>query len=117
MTEHSRRIVGGAMIAALGLSTTAVAQGGPGPYARIAVLRPHDGRTVDFEAGYLRHLEFHRQAQDAWTWYGWTVWAGERQRWFVYATFGHSAASLDPRCRRPTTSATTSPTSRPTPSS
>jgi hypothetical protein len=66
-----------------------------GPYARIAVLRPHDGRTIDFEAGYTRHLEYHRQAQDAWTWYGWTVWAGERQRWFVYATFGHSAAGLD----------------------
>lgn len=67
----------------------------PGPYARIAFLRPHDGQTVDFEAGYVRHLEFHRQAQDAWAWYGWTVWAGERQRWLVYATFGHSAASLD----------------------
>lgn len=66
-----------------------------GPYARIAVLRPHDGKTVDFEAGYVRHLDFHRQARDAWTWYGWTVWAGERQRWFVYATFGHSAAGLD----------------------
>src|SRR5262249_822007 len=37
----------------------------------------------------------HRQARDAWAWYGWTIWAGERQRWFVYATFGHSAASLD----------------------
>ena len=86
---------------------------GRGPYARIAVLRPHDGRTVDFEAGYLRHLEFHRQAKDPWTWYGWTVWAGERQRWFVYATFGHSAAASTRRCRRPTTSATTSPTSRP----
>jgi hypothetical protein len=36
-----------------------------------------------------------RQAKDAWVWYGWTVWAGERQRWFVYATFGHSAAILD----------------------
>jgi hypothetical protein len=73
------------------------AQGVPerGPFARIAVLRPHDGDTVDFEAGYLRHLEFHRQAKDGWTWYGWTVWAGERQRWFVYATFGHTAASLD----------------------
>jgi hypothetical protein len=75
------------------------AQGGSeherGPFARIAVLRPHDGDTVDFEAGYIRHLEFHRQARDAWTWYGWTVWAGERQRWFVYATFGHTAASLD----------------------
>jgi hypothetical protein len=66
-----------------------------GPYARIAVLRPHDGDTVEFEAGYIRHLEWHRQAKDTWTWYGWTVWAGERQRWFVYATFGHTAASLD----------------------
>ena len=66
-----------------------------GPYARIAILRPHDGNTVDFEAGYIRHLEFHRQARDTWAWYGWTIWAGERQRWFVYATFGHSAASLD----------------------
>jgi hypothetical protein len=66
-----------------------------GPYARIAVLRPHDGATVDFEAGYVRHLEFHRQAKDPWVWYGWTIWAGERQRWFVYATFGHSASSLD----------------------
>ncbi len=66
-----------------------------GPYARISILRPHDGDTVDFEAAYIRHLEWHRQAKDTWTWYGWTIWAGERQRWFVYATFGHSAASLD----------------------
>jgi hypothetical protein len=66
-----------------------------GPYARIAILRPHDGDTVDFEAGYIRHLEWHRQAKDTWVWYGWTIWAGERQRWFVYATFGHSAVSLD----------------------
>jgi hypothetical protein len=68
---------------------------GHGPYARIAILRPHDGHTIDFEAGYVRHLEWHRQAKDPWVWYGWSVWAGERQRWFVYASFGHSAASLD----------------------
>jgi len=66
-----------------------------GPYARIAFLRPHDGDTVDFEAGYIRHLEFHRQAKDSWTWLGWSIWAGDRQRWFVYATFGHTAESLD----------------------
>jgi hypothetical protein len=76
------------------LPTLAAAQTERGPYARIAVLRPHDGRTVEFEAGYIRHLEFHRQAKDAWTWYGWTIWAGDRQRWFVYATFNHTAASL-----------------------
>ena len=72
-----------------------VAQTEKGPYARIAILRPHDGDTVDFEAGYIRHLEWHRQARDTWTWYGWTIWAGERQRWFIYGTFGHTAASLD----------------------
>jgi hypothetical protein len=66
-----------------------------GPYARIAVLRPHDGKTVDFEAGYIRHLEWHRQARDPWVWYGWTVWASDRQRWFIYATFGHSAGAFD----------------------
>ncbi len=65
-----------------------------GPYARIAILRPHEGDIVDFEAGYIRHLDWHRQAKDTWVWYGWSIWAGERQRWFVYATFGHSAASL-----------------------
>ena len=77
------------------LPTLLGAQTGRGPYARIAILRPHDGRTVDFEAGYIRHLAWHQQARDPWTWYGWTVWAGERQRWFIYATFGHSAAGLD----------------------
>jgi hypothetical protein len=71
------------------------AQAEPGPYARIAFLRPHDGDTVDFEAGYIRHLEWHRQHQDTWSWYGWNITFGERQRWLVYATFGHSAASFD----------------------
>jgi hypothetical protein len=77
-----------------GVVAAAIVAGG-GPYARIAILRPHDGATTDFEAGYIRHLEFHRQAKDPWVWYGWTIWAGERQRWFVYATFGHAASSLD----------------------
>ena len=31
-------------------------------------------------------------AKDPWAWYGWSIWAGDRYRWFVYATFGHSAA-------------------------
>ena len=66
-----------------------------GPYARISVLRPHDGDTVDFEAGYTRHLQWHREAKDTWRWFGWTVWSGERQRCLIYATFGHSAAALD----------------------
>jgi hypothetical protein len=88
-------ILGAALLVGAVLPARLAAQSEKGPYARIAVLRPHDGKTVDFEAGYIRHLDFHRQARDTWAWYGWTVWAGDRQRWFVYATFGHSAASLD----------------------
>lgn len=75
-----------------------------GPYARISLLRPHDGDTVNFEAGYIRHFDWDRQTKDPWTWVRWTIGAGERQCWLVYATFGHSAADLDnpvsPRARR-----------------
>jgi hypothetical protein len=88
----------GILLPLLRVAPTAPGQDTPtgrGPYARIAILRPHDGDTVDFEAGYMRHLDWHRQAKDNWAWFGWTIWAGERQRWFVYATLGHSAASLD----------------------
>jgi len=104
MTPLRSAILGAALLAAAGMMPPSLRQADvasappqtvEGPYARLAFLRPHDGDTVDFEAGYIRHLDFHRQAKDAWVWYGWTIWAGERQRWFVYATFGHSAASLD----------------------
>ena len=37
-------------------------------YARIAILRPHDGDTIDFEAGYTRHLAWHQQAKNTWVW-------------------------------------------------
>jgi hypothetical protein len=94
MNHRWRRIVGIVLLVGALRPAYGVAQADR-PYARIAFLRPHDGDTVDFEAGYIRHLEFHKQAKDSWVWYGWTIWAGERQRWFVYATFGHSAASLD----------------------
>src|SRR5205085_11114870 len=54
-----------------------------------------DGHSVEWEAGYIRHLEWHRQAKDPFGWYSYSVWAStERQRWIVYATFGHTAAEL-----------------------
>ena len=67
----------------------------PGLYARIAIMRALDGHAVDWEAGYIRHLEWHRQAKDTFAWYSYSVWAStERQRWMIYATFGHTAAEL-----------------------
>lgn len=95
MKHRCLGFIGTALLVGTALPDRIVAQTERSLYARIAVLRPHDGDTVGFEAGYIRHLQWHREARDSWVWYGWTVWAGERQRWFVYATFGHSAASLD----------------------
>jgi hypothetical protein len=94
-----------AAIAALSLAafsaTIAVAQTAPavrnepGPYARIAMFHPLDGHNVDFEASYIRHLDWHREAKDPWTWYGYTIHYSDRRYWFIYATFGHAAADFD----------------------
>jgi hypothetical protein len=74
---------------------TAQTEQTPGPYARIAVMRALDGHANDWEAGYIRHLEWHRQVKDAFGWYSYSVWAStERQRSILYATFGHTAAEL-----------------------
>ena len=75
--------------------TTQKAQA-PGPYARIAIMRALDeSHTVDLEAGYVRHLDWHRQVKDPFNWYSYSLWASsERQRWIIYATFGHTAAEL-----------------------
>lgn len=93
MRRFCLAVTGVAVLAGLAFSAS-VGAADVGPYARIAILRPHDGKTVDFEAGYIRHLDWHQKAGDKWSWYGWSIWAGERQRWFVYASFGHTAASL-----------------------
>jgi hypothetical protein len=67
----------------------------PGQYARIATMRALDGHGWELEQGYLRHLDWHRGAKDAYAWYSYSFWAStERQRWIMYATFGHTAESL-----------------------
>jgi hypothetical protein len=97
------RIVGAMVVVSVVFPTLLIAQPvdmaqtaqAPGPYARIAIMRALDGQTVDWEAGYIRHLEWHRQVQDTFGWYSYSVWAStERQRWILYATFGHTAAEL-----------------------
>jgi hypothetical protein len=82
------------LVSLLLTSVPAIAQSDSGPFARISFLRPHDGATTEWEAGYIRHLGWHRQANDRFNWYGYSEWSGAHMRWFLYATFGHSADSL-----------------------
>jgi hypothetical protein len=99
MKHRSLEVAGAALFIAVACHVSATAQGSAphakGPYARIAIMRPLDGHFVDFEAAYIRHLAWHEEAKDSWTWYGWTIDYSERRMWFVYASFGHSAAEMD----------------------
>lgn len=74
---------------------SAVASPAAGPYARLVVLAPHPGAATAFEAGYERHLAWHRAQRDPWAWYGWSFVLGERLGLFMDGTFGHAAADFD----------------------
>src|SRR5262245_41459621 len=86
----------GAVLPTLLISQTTQNAQAPGPYALIGIMRALDERhSIDLEAGYVRHLEWHRQVKDPFSWYSYSVSAStERQRWIIYATFGHTAAEL-----------------------
>jgi hypothetical protein len=64
-------------------------------FARITVITPRDTMSGSFEAGYRRHLQWHRAHGDPWTWHGWTVVSGERLGAFVDGTFGHPGEDFD----------------------
>lgn len=95
------RIVGVGILVGTLLSTLLVSQTRQstqiaGPFAHIGIMRALDeSHSVDLEAGYIRHLEWHRQVRDPFNWYSYSIVAStERQRWIIYATFGHTAAEL-----------------------
>lgn len=67
----------------------------PGPYARIVVIAPRPGQATAFDAGYQRHIEWHRTNRDPWTWYGWSFVLGPRLGQFMDGSFGHAAADFD----------------------
>lgn len=67
----------------------------PGPYARMVVIAPKSGQEAAFEAGYQRHLDWHRKQRDPWSWMGWSFVLGERLGLFTDGTFGHAAADFD----------------------
>lgn len=67
----------------------------PGPFARIVTIAPKPGQAEAFDAGYQRHIEWHRANRDPWTWYGWSFVLGPRLGQIMDGSFGHSAADFD----------------------
>jgi hypothetical protein len=95
MQHHNLVIVATSLLACVIPPGARVTRTDSGPFARIAIMRALEGHSVEWEEGYIRHLQWHRQVKDPFNWYSYSVWASsERQRWIIYATFGHDAASL-----------------------
>jgi hypothetical protein len=71
------------------------AQTGTGPYVLIGTLRRLEGRDFEFDAGIARHWQWHRDHHDPYVWYAWESRFGDRVGALVFASFNHSAGSLD----------------------
>ena len=92
----SRGLVGVVVLGLIGAEVSAQAPAPPPRrYARMVVLEPRDGQERNFEEGYQRHLEWHRQQKDSWTWLGWSFVLGPRLGQFMDGTFGHPAGDFD----------------------
>lgn len=68
-----------------------------GDAAFLFAYRTHEGKRADFEAGYSRHLDWHRERGDSLPWLAWTVVSGPGMGLFVDGTFGISFAAFDER--------------------
>lgn len=68
-----------------------------GDAAHFFAYRPTPGQQAEFEQGYQRHLDWHRQHHDPLAWYGWSIEDGPRQGLFVDASVGERFAAFDQR--------------------
>lgn len=71
------------------------AQDAPHAITSFVIWKPFAGQEDNFESGYKRHLQWHKTAQDPWSWYGWYFVSGERYGQFMDATFDHAWADFD----------------------
>ncbi len=83
------------VILAIVIPSLLAAQTGKGPYVLLGVLRRLEGHDFAFDAGVARHWQWHRDHRDPYVWYAWDIRMGERVGGLVFASFNHSARSLD----------------------
>jgi hypothetical protein len=68
-----------------------------GDAAHLFGYTPKPGMEAQFDAGYQKHLGWHRMHGDPLVWYGWTVTHGPRMGMFIDGTFGAPFAAFDQR--------------------
>jgi hypothetical protein len=74
-----------------------LAQVQPKTVGEVLFVAAKPGSAADFEAATKRHMQWHRQQNDAWAWIVWVVVSGERMGQYVVGTFGHDWKDFDDR--------------------
>jgi hypothetical protein len=86
------------LLAIAGAATSADARAArDGDAAHLFGYFPKPGLRAEFEAGYRRHLQWHRDHRDPLPWYGWYVTSGARAGMFIDGSFGAPFAAFDAR--------------------
>lgn len=70
-----------------------------GEAGMLFLVEARDGRKDQFEAGYKRHLDWHRRNSDPWAWPAWEILTGDRAGAYLEGTFGHSWSGFDRRVK------------------
>ncbi len=73
-----------------------VAQKSP-DLGEVTVWKVKDGAAAAFAEGRKKHMDFHRQQKDTWTWYTWEIVNGDRAGQFITGSFGHYWKDFDGR--------------------
>jgi len=70
-----------------------------GNLVEIHINKVKPGMTREYEEGRKKHMMWHREHNDAWSWYTWEIVTGENTGSYVVGTFGHNWSDLDGRTK------------------
>ena len=69
----------------------------PAELVEIHINRVKPGLTQQYEAGRKKHMAWHKNQNDTWSWYTWAVVTGEGTGSYVVGSFEHNWKDLDGR--------------------
>lgn len=81
--------------ATVGATSVEAAQQPAGPVSRVYFVRVKPGMDAQWLEGAKKHVEWHRQQKDPWTWTAFYVDTGKNTGMYGWITQGHSWAELD----------------------
>ena len=63
----------------------------------VTIWKVKDGAAAAFAEGRKKHMDFHRQQKDTWSWYTWEIVNGDRSGQFITGSFDHYWKDFDGR--------------------